>query len=110
VGRNHNGRGGIHRGASARANNSGAYRLGDGAGAVGDGEGGGLGDSVGLAAVSDLGRLGAVGGVGGHDLSNVGRSGGVLVGIGVGASNEGEGSGDDGELHFDCWGGLLRWY
>jgi len=61
--------------------------------------------------VGDLGRLGAVGGVGGHDLSNVGRSGGVLVSIGVGASHEGEGSGDDGELHFDGFGGvdLLRW-
>ena len=34
--------------------------LGDGAGAVGDGEGGGLSHSVGLAIVRDLSRLWAV--------------------------------------------------
>jgi len=46
--------------------------VGDGARAVGDGEGGGLSDGVGLAVVHKSGGLGAVGGQSGDDLSNVG--------------------------------------
>jgi hypothetical protein len=46
--------------------------VGDGARAVGDGEGGGLGDGVGLAVVHESGRLRAVGGQSSDDLCNVG--------------------------------------
>ena len=46
--------------------------MGDGARAVGDGEGGGLGDGVGLAVVDQSGGLRAVGGQSSDDLGNVG--------------------------------------
>lgn len=69
--------------------------LGDGAGAVGDGEGGGLSDGVGRAAMGDLGGLGAVGGDGRDDLSGVGH-----IAPGVGAS-DGSKDGSSRELHFD---------
>jgi len=90
----------VHRGAGGRS------RLGDGARAVSDGEGGSLGDGVGLATVGDLGRLGAVGGVGSHNLGDIGR--GSVVAVGGGASNEGGGSGDGSETHFDGFD-YLRW-
>lgn len=48
----------------ARGGHGGVDWLGDGARAVGDGQGGGLGDGVGHAVVGDLGGLRAVGGVG----------------------------------------------
>jgi hypothetical protein len=67
--------------------------LGDGARAVSDGEGGGLGDSVGLVAVDDLSRTGAVGSVGSDDLGGVGN----VLGVGSDASSESESSS---ELHF----------
>lgn len=67
--------------------------LGDGARAVSDGEGGGLSDSVGLVAVDDLSRTGAVGGVGSDDLGGVGN----VLGVGSDASSESESSS---ELHF----------
>lgn len=74
--------------------------LGDGARAVGDGQGGGLSDGVGLVAVGDLSGLRAVGDVGGDDLSDDGH---VAVGVGRDAGN-GK-SGDGGELHLDG----IRW-
>ena len=49
--------------------------MGDGARAVGDGEGGGFGDGVGLAVVHESGGLGAVSGQSSDDLSNVGGLG-----------------------------------
>lgn len=67
--------------------------LGDGARAVSDGEGGGLGDSVSLVAVDDLSRTGAVGSVGSDDLGGVGN----VLGVGSDASSESESSS---ELHF----------
>lgn len=67
--------------------------LGDGARAVSDGEGGGLSDGVGLVAVDDLSRTGAVGGVGSDDLGGVGN----VLGVGSDASSESESSS---ELHF----------
>lgn len=71
-------------------------------GAVGDGEGGGLRDGVGLAGVGDLGGLRAVGGVGGDDLSHVGGASAVLGGDrgGGNASQSGGGDGSS-ETHFD---------
>lgn len=79
------------------ADNSGGGHdgLGDGARAVSDGQGGGLSDGVGLAAVGDLGRARAVGGV---DIDNLGGDGDV--GVGSGASGGGNDSSDR-ELHFD---------
>ena len=79
------------------ADNSGGGEdgLGDGARAVSDGQGGGLSDGVGLAAVGDLSGTGAVGGV---DVDNLGGVGDVA------ASRDSGGSGQDnssGELHFD---------
>lgn len=73
----------------------GDHGLGDGAGAVSDGQGGGLSDGVGLAAVGDLSGAGAVGGVGSDDLGGVGD---VALGVGRDAGGESEGSS---ELHFD---------
>ena len=97
--------------------------MSDGARAVGDGEGGGLesglvcfsvavliacqecflhaswrthlSHGVGLAAVGDLSGLGAVGGIGSHDLSGVV---GILSRHG---GHKGSGGGDDGETHVD---------
>ena len=73
--------------------------------AVGDGEGGGLGDGVGLAGVGDLSGLGAVGRVCGDNLGHVSRSGavlGVLDGA-VGSRNASHGGDGEGssETHFD---------
>lgn len=76
------------------------HRASDGARAVSDGEGGGLGDGVGLAAVSDLGRPRAVGGVNVNDLGGDGDVGTP----GSSASSGSENSGD-GELHFVDWSG-----
>jgi hypothetical protein len=73
--------------------------LGDSARAVSDGEGGGLGDSVGLVAVDDLSGTGAVGGVGSDDLGGVGD----VLGVGSDASSESESSS---ELHFVGWFGV----
>lgn len=78
------------------ADDSGGHddRLGDGARAVSDGQGGGLSDGVGLVAVDDLSGTGAVGGVSSNDLGGVGN----VLGVGSDASSESEGSS---ELHFD---------
>lgn len=69
--------------------------LGQGAGAVGDGQGGGLGDGVGLGAVGQGGGLGAVGGQDGDDL------GGVLGGNRNWRSRGLDGSVDWGSVHWD---------
>jgi len=66
----------------------------NGARAVGDSESSGLGDGVSVVVVDDRGRLRAVGGVGGNDLSDVGD-----VAVGRGAGGEGKSSSE--ELHFD---------
>lgn len=71
--------------------------LGDGARAVGDGDGAGLGDGVGLVTVGDLGGLRAVGGVLVNDL---GDDSDVASVAGGGASGSGEDSSDS-ELHLD---------
>lgn len=80
------------------ADNSGGGedRLGDGARAVSDGQGGGLSDGVGLVAVNDLSGTGAVGGVSSNDLGGVGN----VLGVGGNASSESESSS---ELHFEGW-------
>jgi hypothetical protein len=74
---------------------------GDGAGAVGDGDVGGLGNGDGGVTVDDLSGLRAVGGVAGHDLGGVVRlldgGGGVAVG---GDSSTDEASEDSG-THLD---------
>lgn len=72
--------------------------LGDGARAVGDGEGGGLSDGVGLVVVGQGGGLRAVGGVLGEDLSDVGD-----VAVGSDGGHEGSGDGGGGELHLEDW-------
>lgn len=72
--------------------------LGDGARAVGDGQGGLLGDGVGLGAVDDLGGTRAV------VLDLVGGDGGVghvTVVSGGSDADGGDGKGGDGELHLD---------
>jgi len=93
------GSGSVHWGAS-RARSGGVDGLGDCARAVGDGQGGGLGDGVGLAVVGDLSRGRADRGVGGHNLRDIGRgSGGVAVTSGS-AGDEGSSSSDS-EAHFD---------
>lgn len=69
--------------------------LGDGARAVSDGQGGGLSDGVGLVAVDDRSRTGAVGGVGSDNLG--GDSSAILVGA---DGSSGGDDGGDGELHF----------
>lgn len=74
-------------------------RLGDGAGAVLDGEGSGLGDGVGLVVDGERGGFGAVGGVVGHVLGGVGGRLGGLVAVGW--------SGGGGVLHGGGRGGLL---
>lgn len=80
-----------HLGAgSSRARGDGAggnVRLGDGAGAVGDGEGGGLGDSVGHVVVGQSRGLRAVGGDGGDDLGGVHGAGSTGR---LGASSRGD--------------------
>lgn len=75
-------------------------RLGDCARAVGDGEGGGLSDGVGLVAVGESGRLRAVGGDGGEDLSGVdhGREDRLCGLDGVGDSERAVGDGQGGGL------------
>lgn len=73
-------------------------------GAVGDGEGGGRGDSVGLAGVGDLSGLRAVSGDGGDDLSHVGGSSAVLGSLHLGSgdnASHGGGSDSGSETHFD---------
>jgi len=96
-----------NRGAGARGDDSGADGLGDRAWAVGDGQGGGLSDSVGDTTVGDLSGLRAVGGVGSHNLSRVDWAG--VVAPGIGASDESGGSSDSsGETHVDGIN-YLRW-
>ncbi|MCQ9255619.1 hypothetical protein NQ103_09160 [Vibrio parahaemolyticus] len=77
-------------------------RLGEGARAVGDGEGGGLGDGVSLVVDNDGGGSRAVGGVGSDDLGgpdNLAANGGG--GVLVSGSKADEGSGGNEELHFE---------
>ena len=84
--------------SGARDRGGGGDRLGQSAGAVRDGQGGGRRDGVGLAVVGQGGGLRAVGGQGSDDLSGVGH---VLAGRdGSGKSQDG----GDGELHFVGWG------
>lgn len=74
-------------GRGAGLGRSRAVRLADGARAVSDGEGGGLGDGVGLVVVRESGGLRAVGGDGGHDLSGVdGLGGSRLLGASSGSN------------------------
>lgn len=77
----------------ARAGDSGD-RLSNGARAVGDGEGGGLGDSVGRTTVGQGGGIRAVRGKGGHDLGGVGD----IAIPGLGGTSGGDES-SDGKLH-----------
>jgi len=75
--------------------------LADGARAVGDGQSGGLSDSVGLAVVAELRGLRAVGG---HLSDDLGRVAHVAIG---GSRSGGEGEDRDGrELHVD---GRFAW-
>jgi len=76
--------------------------LDNGAWAVGDGQGGGLSDSVGLLAVDHSGWVWAVGGVRSDDLSGVDWGGAIVVSTSRGGSNE-SCEGDDGVLHLDGW-------
>ncbi len=69
----------------------------DRAGAVRDGQGGGLSDGVGVGAIGELGGLGAVGGVGGDDLGGVGH----IFMCRRDDSREGKESSAGGELHCD---------
>lgn len=72
-------------------------------GAVGDGEGGGRGDSVSLAGVGDLSGLRAVSGDSGDDLGHVGGSSAVLGSVHLGSGNNashGGGSDSSSETHF----------
>lgn len=79
--------------------------------AVGDGQGGGRGDGVGLALVGDHGGLRAEGGVGSDDLSSVDRSGAVVrrgsSDVGRGSASHGGGGSGSSETHLDgfkgCW-------
>lgn len=67
--------------------------MGESAGAVGDGQGGGFGDGVGDSVVGEGGSLRAVGGDGGDSL--------VDVGGGLGLDGSGEASSSDGRVtHF----------
>lgn len=91
--------GGRSRAVVADDSGGGDDGLGDSARAVSDGEGGGLGDSVGLVAVDDLSGTGAVGGVGSDDLGGVAD----VLGVGSDASSESESSS---ELHFVGWFGV----
>jgi len=77
-------------------------RLGDGARAVSDGQGGGLSDGVSVGTNGELGGRGAVGGV---DIDNLGGDGDVGGnGVrGLGTSDE-RGNGSNSELHFDWLG------
>jgi hypothetical protein len=70
--------------------------LGDSARAVGDCQGGGLSDGVGLVIEGQGSGLWAVGGVGGVDLSNIGN-----VAVGSDSGHEGSGDGSVRELHLD---------
>jgi hypothetical protein len=72
--------------------------LRDRARAVGDGQGGSLGDCPGLATVGDLSGLRAIGSQSSHHLSSVSD---VAVPVGGNASSGGGNKGDGGELHFD---------
>lgn len=88
------GGGGVDVGGGAGDRGVGGDGLGQGARAVGDRQGGGLGDRVGLAVVGQGGGLRAVGSQGSDDLGGVGHV----------ASRDGGGQGEDGsdrELHFD---------
>lgn len=78
-------------------------RVSESARAVGDGQGGGLGDGVGLVTVGEGGRTGAVGGESLNDLGG-GDSGTVAAvrdSLDSG-SHEGADS-DETSSHFDCW-------
>ena len=100
-------------GVSGRAISSagGGCLVADGARAVGDGQGGGLGDSVGLAADGELSSIWADGGVVLDDLGDVGGlvdglrgRDGVVVGDGVGRGGGRKGNDGGNVLHFDCGG------
>jgi len=80
--------------------------LDDSAGAVGDGQGGALGSSVGDAVEGQLSCSWADGGIGSVNLGGVDNAG-VGVGSGGGGGHEGC-EGDNGELHLDGW--LIDWY
>ena len=83
----------------------GLERVADGAGAVGDGKSGLLGDSVGLVTVGEGGRSRAVGGDGGHDLGGVLSTVTVdgVVRRSVGSSDEEASSSSSlEESHCDC--------
>jgi len=79
--------------------------VGDGAWAVGDGQGSSRLDGVGLSSVGENSGQWAVGGQGSDDLSEVHWNGLVLWGNWVadngGAGSANEESGGNGELHFD---------
>lgn len=78
--------------------------LADGARAVGDGQSGGLSDSVGLAAVGEGGCLRAEGDELSHDLGGVGD-----IAVGSSRSSSESKNGGDLELHVDgcCFGGRV---
>jgi len=78
---------------------------GDGARAVGDGQGGGRRDGVGHAVLHDLSGGRAVGGVGSDDGRGVDHRRGTVGVAGRGTSREGSNS-SDGVTHFDGRG----WY
>jgi hypothetical protein len=84
---------------------NGCVGLGASARTVGDGQSGGLGDSVGLVSLHDGSGTWAVGGVLGHDLGGGVRSGGGIVGTrdsNTRHTRDGRQSSDDGrETHFD---------
>ena len=70
------------------------------AGTITDGQGGSLGDGVGVCAVGDLGGGRAVGGVGGDDLGGVADIVAVAaVNGGGGGYGQGEDGGHGGEMH-----------
>lgn len=81
--------------SGASSHGRGVDWLGDGARAVGDGQGGSLRDGVLLGTVGDDRGSRAVGGVGSHDLSDVGFIG---PGRDAGGQRERRGS-DNGETH-----------
>jgi len=72
--------------------------LGDGARAIGDGQGGRLGHGVGFLIIGEDRGKRAHSGESSDNISNPGR-GGVVVGRG--ANNGGSEGGDEGGLHFD---------
>jgi len=78
----------------------GGVDLGAGARAVGDGQSGGLGDSVGLVILHNGSGQRAVGGIRGDNLSGSILST-ILDNTGRGTSNDGENGSDSSETHYD---------